>query len=92
LCLILLLTITVACPAAEDTPMPPGIQEIKHKYESHLLAMDGVVSVGIGRDAQGGAAIIVGVEDAARVDPAALPQALEGFPVILQVIGSPRAQ
>ncbi len=72
--------------------MSPPIEDIKHKYEAHLLAMDGVVSVGIGRDDKGRPAIVVGVRDASVAEHTALPQALEGVPVVTRVLGTPRAQ
>jgi hypothetical protein len=72
--------------------MPPSIQEAKAKHEARLMAQPGVVSVGIGRDADGTEVIVVGLDRERPEARAALPQELEGYRVHVQVIGSVRAQ
>lgn len=41
--------------------MSDGIHEIKRQNEKRLMALCGVVSVGVGRDSGGNPAIIVGL-------------------------------
>ena len=67
------------------------ISEIKKQNESSLLAISGVVSVGIGLNDKGQKTIMVGVrsEDAAR--QAKIPNQLEGHPVTVNVVGTIRA-
>lgn len=71
--------------------MPPSIQEVKKKHEACLLAMTGVVSVGIGRGKDGDPAIIVGLDGPHPKIIARLPQSLGGYPVLTQIIGTIRA-
>lgn len=71
--------------------MPPSIQEVKKKHEARLLAMPGVVSVGIGRDEDGNPAIIVGLDGPRPETVAQLPQFLEDCLVLTQIIGTIKA-
>ena len=72
--------------------MPPTIQEVKAKHEGRLLAMPGVVSLGIGRDSRGGAVIIVGFDGPRPETQAALPTSLEGYAVRVEIVGTLKAQ
>jgi hypothetical protein len=74
-----------------DIGMPTSIQEVKKKHEARLLAMPGVVSVGIGRDEDGNPAIIVGLDGPRPETVAQLPQFLEDWPVLIQIIGTIKA-
>jgi hypothetical protein len=42
--------------------MSPTIQEVKAKYTDQLMAMPGVVSVGIGQNPDGTLVIVVGLD------------------------------
>lgn len=65
---------------------PQGAAERLVSDESEsLLAIPGVVSVGIGADSVGGDALIVGVADAGVA--ARLPRQLRGIPLIPTVTG-----
>jgi len=75
-----------------DPGMSPSIQEVKKKNETRLLDLQGVVSVGIGLDANGKQAIIVGTESSDPEIEAKIPAELEGFPVVVQKIGALKAQ
>ncbi len=69
-----------------------GIREAKARHEARLLALQGVVSVGIGRGASGEPVIVVGL---AADNPqlfATVPTDIEGFPVVPEVVGIPRAE
>lgn len=68
------------------------IQEAKARHAQRLLALPGVVSVGVGRDAQGREAIVVGLDRARPETQSRLPAELEGYRVRVQVIGPVRAQ
>jgi hypothetical protein len=71
--------------------MQPSIQEIKKKHETSLLAMPGVVSVGIGLDKDGHPAIIVGLDGPRPETIDKLPSTLEGYIVSTQIIGTIKA-
>jgi hypothetical protein len=71
--------------------MPPSIQEVKKRHEASLLAMPGVVSVGIGLDKEGEPIIIVGLDGPRPETIAQLPHALEGYTVLTQIIGTLKA-
>lgn len=72
--------------------MPETIQEVKARHESRLLAIPGVVSVGIGKDADGHLVIVIGVENEATRNAPSLPRELDGHAVHVQVLGPIRAQ
>ena len=76
----------------DDLCMSPSIQEVKKQNEGRLLAMPGVVSVGIGLDPNGNQAIIVGLETPNPEIEAKIPEMVEGFPVIVRIIGSLKAR
>ncbi len=72
--------------------MSPSIQETKQQHEARLLAMPGVVSVGIGRNEAGDPAIIVGLDRSRPETETRLPQSLEDYPLLVQIVGPIRAQ
>ncbi len=72
--------------------MTASIFDVKSRYESRLLSLPGVVSVGIGRASDGRTVIVIGVEDKANGEGLELPKQLEGYPVQVDVVGPVRAQ
>jgi len=72
--------------------MSPSIQEVKAKHEDRLLAMPGVVSVGIGRGPDGQSVIIVGLDGPRPQTVKQVPKLLDGYPVHVEVIGRVKAQ
>lgn len=76
----------------DDPDMSPSIQDVKRQHEAQLLKMTGVVSVGIGLDSEGNPAIIVGLDGSHPDTESNIPATLENFPVVVQTIGSIRAQ
>lgn len=76
----------------DDPGMSPSIQDVKKQHEAQFLSMAGVVSVGIGLDSGGKQAIIVGLDGTHPETESSIPATLEGFPVVVQTIGSIRAQ
>jgi hypothetical protein len=83
----------LAFPApSEESAMPDSIQDVKRKHEAELMAMRGVVSVGVGRDEQGQPVIVVGVDRERRSLRARLPERLEGYGVRAEVVGTVKAR
>jgi ribosomal protein S5 len=68
--------------------MSLSIKDVKVKHEARLMALPGVVSVGIGRAKDGTSAIIVGLDAANPNIATQIPQSLEDYPVVVQVIGT----
>jgi hypothetical protein len=85
---MLSLLLASACTATRDTDMSNPINVVKTKHEARLLAMPGVVSVGIGQDRNANPVIIIGVE---RPAPLSLPEELDGYRVETHVIGPVQA-
>ena len=72
--------------------MSPSIKDVKIKHEARLMALPGVVSVGIGRAKDGSSAIIVGLDASNPSIETQIPQSLEDYPVVVQVIGTIKPQ
>ena len=72
--------------------MHPSIQEVKKRHEPRLLALPGVVSVGIGLDEKGQSAIIIGLESPNPETETKLPAELDGYSVIVRITGRIKAQ
>ena len=90
---ILFLVLGIPLLALGDEPcMSPSIQEVKKQHEAQFLKMPGVVSVGIGLDTDGNQAIILGLDGSHPETRANLPSNLGGFPVVVQNVGSIKAQ
>lgn len=67
--------------------MQTNIQDVKNRHESRLLAVPGVVSVGIGLDDDKSPVIIIGIETDDAELRSRLPQQLEGYQVRVQKTG-----
>jgi hypothetical protein len=90
-----LLIIVLALPAiamCEDNDMPNSIKDVKTQHEERLLQLPGVVSVGIGQDENGNPAIIVSLAHPDTDTESQLPNLLEGYPVLVQIVGRIKAQ
>lgn len=72
--------------------MPPTIQEVKAQHESRLLALPGVVSVGLGQNPDGKPVIVVGLDRPRPRTMARLPQTLDGYSIRVEIIGEIKAQ
>jgi hypothetical protein len=89
---LLLLALVSACQAADVNDVEKSIRDVKAKYESQLMAMAGVVSVGLGQDAEGNPVIVIGIESEEFSNTLALPRELENYPVKFEVMGTIKAQ
>lgn len=72
--------------------MQTSIQDAKSQHEAELMAVPGVVSVGIGMDDDGTAVIIVGIDQDRPETRAQLPQMVDSYPVHVKVVGRIKAQ
>jgi hypothetical protein len=88
---VLALLISWSGPAA-GADMALTIQEAKARHVQRLLALPGVVSVGVGRDAEGREAIVVGLDRARPETQSRVPAQLEGYRVRVEVIGPVKPQ
>lgn len=68
------------------------IQEAKKQHENALMALPGVVSVGIGLTVGREPAIMVGVVDIRAASASRVPKMIEGHPVFVFEAGQPAAQ
>ncbi len=62
------------------------IKEVKSRYQDKLLEMEGVISVGVGRN-DSEACIVVGVDSESTAKKLHVPKLLEGYVVVVQVVG-----
>ena len=72
--------------------MTDEIYDIKRQNEAQLMSLPGVVSVGIGKDQNGHPAIVVGLAAAAPATVQQVPDSISGYPVIIQTVGTIKAQ
>jgi len=71
--------------------MARSIQDVKAKYTNRLLALPGVISVGIGKDPEGQSVIIIGLESPHPETEKKIPKTLEGYPVRVEILGTVKA-
>lgn len=76
----------------EGRDMAPTIEEVRARHTERLMALPGVVSVGIGLDDQGEPAIVVGLDQVRPELEGELPDTLEGHRLVRQVIGEIRSR
>lgn len=70
-----------------DTPRDAERQspeQVLTKHASRLLRVRGVMSMGVGRDAAGHPAIIIGLASDSPDADAQIPDSIEGIPVVKQ--------
>lgn len=89
---ILLLATPSALACSEEARMQDSIQKVRTKHEARLMALPGVVSVGIGRDEGGEAVIVIGLEHEQLEMQKPLPQRLDGYGVRIEVVGRVKAR
>ena len=76
----------------EERTVSPTIQEVKAEHAERLMAMPGVVSVGIGKNPDGQFVIIVGLDGPRPKTVEQLPKVLEGYPVRVEITGPIKAR
>ena len=76
----------------DDLGMSPSIQEVKKQNEARFLNLPNVVSVGIGLDPNGNQAIIVGLDRPNSETESKIPASVEGYPVVVQIVGAIKVQ
>ncbi|MDQ7843617.1 MAG: hypothetical protein QN141_07715 [Armatimonadota bacterium] len=67
--------------------MSRSIREVRARYEAELMALPGVVSVGVGGGPDGTLVIVVGLDRPRPETVSRLPRTLEGYTVQAQVVG-----
>ena len=90
--LLIILLIFPSIAMCEDSDMPDSIKDVKARHEERLLQLPGVASVGIGLDENGNQAIIVGLTSRDPNTESKIPPRLEGYPVLIQIVGNIKAQ
>lgn len=88
--IFILLVCRVAATVAE-TDMSMTIQEAKDKHQAALMALPGVVTMGIGLS-EGEKVIMIGLDGKHPDTKEKLPKALEGYKVIIQDVGTIKAR
>ncbi len=66
--------------------------QARASVEQRFMSMEGVVSVGVGRDREGHEAVFVGIARERSKIARALPREVDGVPVIVEEIGEMRAE
>ncbi len=89
---VILVAAFAATACREGAEMQTSIQDVKAQHEAELMAMPGVVSVGIGLDDQGNHVIVVGVDQDRPEIRAQVPKTVDGYPVRVEVVGKMKAQ
>jgi hypothetical protein len=89
---LLLLFFTINPAFSETMPMTETIQEVKARHQDQLMALPGVISVGIGRDERGNPAIILGLDAKQSASTKKIPEMLDGDPVVTRDMGPVMAQ
>jgi hypothetical protein len=91
--LVILILCLLSCQLhGEDKTVSPTIQEVKAKHAERLMAMPGVVSVGIGKNPDGQFVIIVGLDGPRPKTVEQIPKVLEGYPVRAEITGPVKAR
>ncbi|MCE5203868.1 MAG: hypothetical protein ABFC80_09080 [Coriobacteriales bacterium] len=58
------------------------------RHAGELMRMRGVMSIGVGRDESGRPAIVIGMSADGIAARAAIPKAIDGVPVVINVTGT----
>jgi hypothetical protein len=91
--IVLILVLIIPLTAlGDDLGMSPTIQAVKKQNEAHFFNLPNVVSVGIGLDPDGNQAIIVGLDRPNSETETKIPASVQGYPVVVQIVGTLKAQ
>lgn len=72
--------------------MSNSIQDVKARHLKQLMATEGVVSVGIGQDADRNPVIVIGMDRERPNAAETMPKDLEGYAVRIEIVGQIRAR
>ena len=89
--LVFLLLFCIVTLTAAETDMPMTIQQVKEKHQAKLMALPGVVSIGIGLF-ESETVIKIGLDGKYPDTEKVLPKELEGYKVISQTVGTIKVQ
>ena len=89
--LVFLLLFCVVTLTAAETDMHMTIQQVKEKHQAKLMALPGVVSIGIGLF-ESETVIKIGLDGKYPDTEKVLPKELEGYKVISQTVGTIKVQ
>lgn len=92
ICYAAVAALSATLTACEDDNMTNAINDIKRENEAQLMALPGVVSVGVGQAPDGRPAIIVGLGSDDPTIARQVPDQIRGYPVITQRIGTIKAR
>lgn len=88
-----LITIVRGWFSSEERPeAPPAVEQVLTRHAESFMRMKGVLSVGVGRTADGRPAVVLGLADPMAASVKDLPSEIEGVPVIHREIGRPEAR
>lgn len=90
--LLIVLSISLGVVANGINMNKMTVQEVKSQHVTQIMAIPGVVSMGIGRNSQGESVIVIGVVSDKTSIISALPTELDGYKVEHHVIGSVKTQ
>ena len=68
-----------------------SVNDVKQKYQSKIMNIPGVVGIGVGKENESDAIMVLVVERTSVIEKK-VPKQLKGFPVIIQETGVIRAQ
>ena len=89
--IFLLLLFCVVTLTVAETDMTMTIQQVKEKHQAKLMALPGVVSIGVGLF-ESETVIMIGLDRKYPDTERVLPKELEGYKVISQTIGTIKIQ
>ena len=87
--LCMVLSLLFSC---ERQDAMPSIKDVKQTHEAQLMALPDVVSVGIGQDEHGKAAIVIGLAKPNAATASKIPDDIDGYAVIVRTTGAIKAQ
>lgn len=70
--------------------MAEPIEQVQERHEDELMAVPGVVGVGIGERQSAPALLVMVSERTPEVER--IPREIEGVPIVIEVVGEIRAQ
>jgi hypothetical protein len=91
-CVLTMLLILPTAAMSGEKQMTSSIEEVKKHHEMRLLELPGLVSVGIGLAKCGQSAIVIGLDGPNPETVSQVPTELDGYPIVIQIVGAIKAQ